>query len=204
MARSRVRRWPTWMMVAGGRVAPVSGREAARSPIRYGRAAARPVEDDTSAGSADAGEEVGDELDGVLGGGEADALRGRGEAGEDGAGGEAVFAADEGVEAFEREGEVGAALVVGDGVDLVDDDGADAGEVLAGLAGGEQDVEGLGRGDEDVGRMLEHRRAVFGERVAGADAGADLGDRGSRVRGRVAGSRRAGRRGSSGRRWRGP
>ncbi len=57
---------------------------------------------------------------------------GRGEAGEEGAGGEAVFAADEGFEAFEREGEVGAALVVGDGVDLVDDDGVDAAEDVRG------------------------------------------------------------------------
>jgi hypothetical protein len=48
---------------------------------------------------------------------------------------------------------VGAAFVVGDGVDLVDDDGADAAEVLAGLACGEEDVERLGRGDEDVRRV---------------------------------------------------
>ena len=107
------------------------------------------------------------------------------EAGEECAGGEAVFAADEGVEAFEREGEVGAALVVGDGVDFVDDDGADAAEVLARLAGGEQDVERLGRGDEDVRRVAQHGGALFGERVAGADAGADFGGRDSRAPGRV-------------------
>src|ERR1700691_429072 len=90
------------------------------------------------AGGVDAGEELGDELDGILGGGDADALRRAGQAGKEGAGGEAVFAGDEGVEALEREGEVGAALVVGDGVDLVDDDSTDTAEVLAGLAGGEQ------------------------------------------------------------------
>ena len=88
---------------------------------------------------------------------------------------ETIFAADECVEAFEREGEVGAAFVVGDGVDLVDDDGADAAEVLARLARGEQDVKRLGRGDEDVRRVAEHGGALFGERVAGADSGADLG-----------------------------
>ena len=72
-----------------------------------------------------------------------------------------------------RKGEVGAALVVGDGVDLVDDDGADMAEVLAGFAGGEQQVERLGRGDEDVRRVAQHARALAGQRVAGADAGAD-------------------------------
>ena len=66
------------------------------------------------------------------------------------------------------------ALVVGDGVDFVDDDGADVTKVLAGFACGEQDVEGLGRGDEDVGRVAEHGGTVFGESVAGADSSADF------------------------------
>jgi hypothetical protein len=88
-----------------------------------------------------AGEEVGDELDGILRGGEADALRRGLEADQHAAGSEVVFAADEGFEALEREGEMGATLVVRDGVDLVDDDGADAAEILTRLAGGEQDVE---------------------------------------------------------------
>ena len=68
-----------------------------------------------------------------------------------------------------------AALVVGYGVDFVDDDGADAAEMLAGFACGEEDVEGLGRGDEDVRRVAEHGGTLFGEGVAGADCGADLG-----------------------------
>ena len=89
------------------------------------------------------------------------------------AGGEAVLAADEGVESLEREHEVGAALVVGHGVDFVDDDGADAREIGARFFRGEQDEEGLRRGDEDVGRLLEHGAALGGERVAGADGGAD-------------------------------
>ncbi len=90
------------------------------------------------------------------------------------AGAEAVGAGDERVEAFEREGEVCAALVVGYGVDLVDDDGADAAEVFPALSGGEEDVEGFGCGDEDVRRVAEHGGTLFGEGVAGADAGADL------------------------------
>ena len=52
-------------------------------------------------GGVGSGEEFGDELNGVLGGGKADALRRSGEAGEEGSGTEAVFPGDEGVEAFE-------------------------------------------------------------------------------------------------------
>ncbi len=70
---------------------------------------------------------------------------------------------------------MGAALVVGYGVDFVDDNGADAAEMLARFAGGEEDVEGLGGGDEDVRRVTEHGGTLFGEGVAGADGGADLG-----------------------------
>ena len=70
---------------------------------------------------------------------------------------------------------MGSALVVGYGVDFVDDDGADVAEVLAGFSGGEEDVERFRRGDEDVGRVAEHGGAVFGEGVSGADAGANFG-----------------------------
>ena len=98
---------------------------------------------------------------------------GRSEPGEHVAGREAVLAADEGVEALEREDEMCAALVVGHGMDLVDDDGADAGEIGARLFCGEQDEEGLRGGDEDVRRLLEHGAALGGERVAGAHGGAD-------------------------------
>ena len=122
----------------------------------------------------DAGEEIGNERDGILCGGEADALWRCGEAGEKLAGAEAVFAGHEGVEAFERQGEVGTALVVGDGVDFVDDDGADAAEIFPGFAGGEKDVERLRRGDENVRRVAKHGGTLFGEGVAGADAGADF------------------------------
>ena len=46
---------------------------------------------------------------------------------------------------------------------------------LARFAGGEDEIEGLRGGDEDVGRVAEHGGALFGEGVAGADCGADLG-----------------------------
>ena len=56
------------------------------------------------------------------------------------------------VEAGEGEGEVAAALVAGEGVDLVDDDGADGAQDLAAALGGEHEVERLRRGDQDVRR----------------------------------------------------
>ena len=68
-----------------------------------------------------------------------------------------------------------AALVVGDGMDLVDDDGADAAEIFAGLAGGEEEVERFRRGNEDMRRVAQHGGTIFGGGVAGANAGADLG-----------------------------
>ena len=87
-----------------------------------------------------AGEEALHLLHRPHGGGQADPLRG---------------ALQEGVQPFEGEGEVGAALGSRDGVHLVQDDGLHAAECLAGLRG-EDEEEGLGRGDEDV-------RAVAGE-----------------------------------------
>ncbi len=119
------------------------------------------------------------------------------------AGAETVFAGDEGVETLEREGEVGAAFVVGYGVDFVDDDGADAAEVFPALAGGEEDVEGLGCGDEDVRWIAEHGGTLFGESVAGADCGADLGTEVAALHGELLDLGQRGRRGFSGRRWRG-
>ena len=68
-----------------------------------------------------------------------------------------------------------AALVVSDGVNLVDDDGLDVAKYRAAAVGGEQDVERLRRGDQDVRRTLQHLAAFFRQRVAGADGGANLG-----------------------------
>ena len=81
-----------------------------------------------------AGEEVSDEFDGVLRGGKTDALRrwvaraGARVGGEIGGevGGEPVFAAHERYEPFDGEPQMCAALVVRNGMDFVDDDGANA------------------------------------------------------------------------------
>ena len=67
-------------------------------------------------------------------------------------------------------GEVGAALGGGHGVDLVDDDGLDAGAASRGPGDVSMQVERLGRGDEDVGRVAHELAALVGRRVAGAHA----------------------------------
>ncbi len=82
---------------------------------------------------------------------------------------------DEPVEPLERDREVGAALVARHGVDLVDDHRAQLTERGAPLVRGQQDVQRLRRGDEDVRRALRHLRALARRRIARADADADLG-----------------------------
>ena len=77
------------------------------------------------------------------------------------------------LEPLQREREVGAALRPGDGVHLVDDHGLDAGEHLATLRG-EQEVERLGRRDEDVRRVPQHLAPLLLRRVAGPDGDAEL------------------------------
>ncbi len=72
------------------------------------------------------------------------------------------------LEALEREREVRAALGVGDGVDLIDDHGVHRTEHVARL-GGEDEIQRLGGGDEDVGRVSHHCGALALRRVAGPD-----------------------------------
>ncbi len=102
-------------------------------------------------GRLTATEELGDCLERVLGGRETDALRGdRGEVGEP----------------LQAQRQVGAALGPGDGVDLIDDDPAHRAQDLPGLRG-EHQVERFRRGDQDVGRVAEHRLAFGLRGVAG-------------------------------------
>ena len=83
-------------------------------------------------------------------------------------------ALEQGVEAFQGQREMGAALGAGDGVNLVDDDGVDAAQRLAGL-GGQQEEQRLRRGDEHVGRLARELAALVGGGVTGADGDADVG-----------------------------
>ena len=106
-------------------------------------------------------------------------------------------------EALEREREVRAALVACDGVDLVDDDGLDGAEQVASLRAGDEQVERLGRGDDEARRPAQHRGALGAGGVAGADGdphlgrveaellgdGGDLGERALEVLGDVDGQR---------------
>ncbi len=59
-------------------------------------------------------------------------------------------------------------LALGDGVQLVQDDGAKPGEEGAGILVGEQKGQRLGRREQDVGRMTAHARATVLRRVARA------------------------------------
>ena len=110
-------------------------------------------------GTSRAGQEMRDLFDRLLRGRQADARR----------------PVRQQVKPLQRERQVRAALVVGDGVDLVDDYGLDIAQNGAAAVCGEQNVERLGRGDQDVRRTLEHLAPLFHQRVAGAHGGANLG-----------------------------
>ena len=87
--------------------------------------------------------------------------------------------AGEPVEAFEGERQVAAALVAGERVDLVHDDGVGGREQLASAAGGEQQVERFRGGDQDVRRFPGHPGPLRGRGVAGAEFGAHRGQGGA-------------------------
>ena len=100
-----------------------------------------------------------DRLDRLLGGRQADTQQ---------------WATAERRETFERQRQMGAALVRRQGVDLVDDHGARRRQHFAAELGAEQDVERFRRGDDDVRRGARHALPLAGRRVAGAHPGADL------------------------------
>ncbi len=127
------------------------------------------VDDRDLAALADPAEVPGDRLERPLGGAEADPLdRRRGLARLPARG----LVAAEALEALEAEREVRAALGPGDRVDLVDDDVLDASEDLPRLAG-QQEVQALGRRDEDVRRVADEVAPLVCGRVAGPDGDRD-------------------------------
>ena len=68
-----------------------------------------------------------------------------------------------------------AALGGDQGVNLIDDDRIDGAQGVGGLRG-EQQVERLRRGDENLGRMAGEARALPLRRVASADADGGLAE----------------------------
>ena len=79
------------------------------------------------------------------------------------------------VEPLEAQREVAAPLVAGERVHLVDDHGAHAAQQRARRRRGEEEVERLGRGHEQVGRLLLHGGPLGRRRVAGAHGDAQPG-----------------------------
>ncbi len=65
----------------------------------------------------------------------------------------------DGAQPLEREGEMGATSRADHGVDFIDDDRAHGAQHVPAAFGGQQQVERLGRGDEDVRRRANHRGA---------------------------------------------
>ena len=80
----------------------------------------------------------------------------------------------QGIEPGERQREVAAALVACHGMDLVHDHRAHRAQHLARPLRGEDQIEGLGRRDENVRRPLDHTLSFGGGRVSRADERADL------------------------------
>ena len=62
-----------------------------------------------------------------------------------------------------------ASFIRRNGMDFIDDDGPDRLQKSAALLCRQEDVERLRRGDENMGRPLEHLLALRHRRVAGAD-----------------------------------
>jgi hypothetical protein len=84
--------------------------------------------------------------------------------------------ARQGLQPLEGKGQMAAPLVAHEGVDLVDDGGADGGQHAPARVAGEHEVERLGCGHQDVGWAARHGRALAGGRIARADEDADLGE----------------------------
>ncbi len=77
-------------------------------------------------------------------------------------------------QALQRERQMRAAFVAGKRVNFIDNCRPDASQHFASAGAGQQDVERLGGGDEDVRRFAQHCRAIALRRIAGTNQDADL------------------------------
>ena len=112
-----------------------------------------------------AAQEAGDLVERALRGRQADALEGT---------------VDHRLQPLERQGQVGAPLGGGQGVDLVDDHRLDPAQGLTGLRGQHQ-VQRLGRGDQQVGRVADELAPLVGRGVACPHPDRGHGDRHARA-----------------------
>ena len=101
-------------------------------------------------------EQTGHHVERALRGREADALQ------------MAAGLGDQAVQPLEAQGQVAPPLVAGQRVHLVDDDGVHAAQHGPGGGRGQQQVQRLGRGDQNVRRVLAHGGPLGRRRVAGA------------------------------------
>lgn len=148
--------------VAGGRVGMLAQR---REHLDEGAASRRDLVDDGERSrSAEKGR---DRLERRDGGGKTDAAKRR-----DGCLVRIPETA-ESLKTLERDTEVGAAFVFGEGMQLVDDDEVAAGEGLAEAGLREENGETLRRRDEDVGWLAALLLPLRRARVAGAEADGD-------------------------------
>ena len=81
----------------------------------------------------------------------------------------------QGAQSLYGQGQVRAALVVGHGVDFVQDNGSHILEAAPAALRGEQDVQRFRRGNQDVRRVFRHLLALGLRRIAGAHRGSDGG-----------------------------
>ena len=81
----------------------------------------------------------------------------------------------QGFESLERQREMGAALVARDRVDLVDDHRLDRAQRAPPARARHQEVQRLGRGDDEARWRAHEPRTFRGRRVAGADRNVDVG-----------------------------
>ena len=120
--------------------------------------------------NVEAPQEGGDLIEGSLGCAQADALQ-RAQRSEPAAGRARRLMSPpaQRFEPLQAERQVRTTLGTHERVDLIDDHGLDAREPISRLAG-EQEVERLGGGDEDLRRPARQLRALFGRGVTGAHA----------------------------------
>src|SRR5579864_608378 len=89
------------------------------------------------------------------------------------------------VETFERKRKVRAAFVVGDGVNLIDDDGFHGSEDLAAFCGSQQDVQGFWSRNQNVRGTGQHRAALVRQRISRANGCAYLRHEDAALRGKL-------------------